>query len=127
MADTQPTSPGLFKSLRRILARLVATFQTRAELFAVELQEERYRFIELLLLTGAALLLGGLALLLLSITVILVFSPPLRVYAALGLVLIYGLAAAGMIWKIKRKLRDEPFSETIGQLKKDWECLTPPE
>lgn len=113
--------------MRIILARLLATFQTRAELFAVELQEERYRLIELLLLAGGALLLGGLALLLLSITVILVFPASARVFAALGLVVIYALGATVLVWKIKRKLRDEPFVETIGQLKKDWECLTPPE
>lgn len=127
MSDTEQSPPGLLKSLRTILARLLATFQTRAELFAVELQEERYRLIELLLLTGGALLLGGLGLLLLSITVILVFPRSLQVYVALGLVLLYALGAAALVWKIKRKLRDEPFVETIGQLKKDWECLTPPE
>lgn len=113
--------------MRRIFSRLVATFHTRAELFAVELQEERYRLIELLLLAGAALLLGGLALLLLSFTIILLFSAPYRLYAALAMAFLYGAAAAGLVWKAKRKLRDEPFTETIDQLKKDWECLTPPE
>jgi uncharacterized membrane protein YqjE len=127
MADIQSTSPGLFKSFRTVLARLLATFQTRAALFSVELQEERYRLIELLLLTGGALLLSGIALLLLSITVILVFPPHLRVYAALALVVLYAAGAAVLVRKIKRKLRDEPFSETIDQLKKDWECLTPPQ
>ena len=127
MADTQPTSPGLFRSLRTILGRLVATLHTRAELLAVELQEERNRLIELLLLTGAALLLGGLALLLLSITLILVFPPAARVYVAVVLVLLYAFGAGFLLWRIKRKLRDEPFCETVSQLKKDWECLTPPE
>ena len=127
MADIQPTSPGLFKSTRTIFARLLATFQTRAELLAVEWQEERYRLIELLLLAGGALLLGGLALLLLSITIILVFPQHLRVYPAIVLVLLYASGAAFLLLRIKRKLRDEPFSETVGQLKKDWECLTPPQ
>jgi uncharacterized membrane protein YqjE len=48
------------------------------------------------------------------------------VYAALVLVLLYAFGAAFLMLKIKRKLRDEPFSETVDQLKKDWECLTPP-
>ena len=117
----------MLKSLRTIFARLIASFQTRAELFAVEWQEERYRLIELLLLAGGALLLGGLALLLLSITVILVFPTHVRVYPAAVLVLLYASGAAFLVMRIKRKLRDEPFSETVGQLKKDWECLTPPE
>ena len=115
------------KSVRAILARLLATFHTRAELFGVELQEERYRLIELLLLAGGALLLVGLALLLLSITIILIFPAHLRVYPAIVLVLIYAFGAGFLIWRIKSKLRDEPFSETLDQLKKDWECLTPPE
>jgi uncharacterized membrane protein YqjE len=126
MADNEPTSPGLLRSLRTILGRLVATLHTRAELLAVELQEERYRMIELLLLAGAALLLGGLALLLLSVTLILIFPPTARVYVAAVLVLLYAFGAGFILWRIKHKLRDEPFSETVGQLKKDWECLTPP-
>jgi uncharacterized membrane protein YqjE len=127
MADIQSTPPGLYKSFRTVLVRLLATFQTRAALFSVELQEERYRLIELLLLTGGAMLLSGVALLLLSITIILVFRPDLRVYAALALVLIYTAGVVVLVRKIKHKLRDEPFSETIDQLKKDWECLTPPQ
>jgi uncharacterized membrane protein YqjE len=49
------------------------------------------------------------------------------VYPAAVLVLLYASGAAFLVMRIKRKLRDEPFSETMGQLKKDWECLTPPE
>ena len=126
MSDTEPSSPGLFKSLTAVAARLLATFHTRAELFSVELQEERYRLIELLLLTGGALLCGGLALFLLSITIILLFRADLRVYAALIMVVLYACGAGFFVWRIKRKLRDEPFSETMDQLKKDWECLAPP-
>lgn len=126
MADNQPSSPGLLRSLRTIFARLLAAFQTRTELLAVEWKEERNRLFELILLAGGALLLGGLALLLGSITIILVFPMHLRVYAALVLVLVYAFGAVFLMLKIKRKLRDEPFSETVDQLKKDWECLTPP-
>jgi uncharacterized membrane protein YqjE len=126
MADNQPRSPGLLRSLRTIFARLLATFQTRAELLAVEWKEERYRLFELILLAGGALLLGGLALLLASITIILVFPLHLRVYAALVLMLLYAFGSGFLLLKIKRKLHEEPFSETVDQLKKDWECLTPP-
>jgi uncharacterized membrane protein YqjE len=126
MADNQPSSPGLLRSLRTILARLLATFQTRSELLAVEWQEERNRLLELLLLAGGALLLGGLALLLLSITLILVFPEHARVYAAIALVLIYASGAGFLVSKIKRKLHEEPFLETVEQLKKDWECLNGP-
>ena len=125
MAD-QPNPPGLLRSFRTIFARLLATFQTRTELLAVEWKEERNRLFELILLAGGALLLGGLALLLASITIILVFREDLRVYAALVLVLVYACGAAFLMLKIRSKLRDEPFSETVDQLKKDWECLTPP-
>jgi uncharacterized membrane protein YqjE len=127
MTDTEQTPPGLMRILRNILARLLATCQTRAELFAVELQEERYRLIELLLLGGAALVLGSLALLLLSIILILVFPAAARVYVALGLVVLYASTSLFLLFRIKHKLRDEPFGETVNQLKKDWQCLRPPE
>ena len=127
MADSAQTSPGLLKSLRTVATRLAAICRTRAELFAVEFQEERYRFIEMLLMAGAALMLASLSLLLLSFTLIFIFPAPARVYVALALVFLYGLIAVLLVMKIKRKLEGEPFSETVNQLKKDWECLTPPE
>ena len=58
MANTPPGSPGLLKSLRTIFARLLATFQTRAELLSVEWQEERHRLIELLLPAASACVCG---------------------------------------------------------------------
>ncbi|HTL54132.1 MAG TPA: phage holin family protein [Candidatus Limnocylindrales bacterium] len=115
------------KSLRNVAVHLVASCRTRAELFAVEFQEERYRLIELLLMAGAALMLGSLALLLLSFTLILLFPVGQRIYVALALVLFYGAAAILLVMRVKRRLQDEAFSETVNQLKKDWECLTPPE
>ena len=44
---------GVFASLRRLLKTVVAIAQNRLELLLVEMQEERWRFFDALLLTGA--------------------------------------------------------------------------
>src|SRR4029453_5619014 len=99
----------------------------RTELFALEFQEERHKVVELLLLVGAAIFLGVAGLGLLSAVVVFAFPEPRRLAVAFGLAVLYILGVAGLLWRIRRRLRDEPFSETVNQLKKDWECLTPPD
>jgi uncharacterized membrane protein YqjE len=126
MAETEPTSAGLLGSLRRLVRIIGATFQNRVELFAVELQEERYRLVELMLLAGGALVLGLLALVLFSGVIVFAFAREYRIYAAAGLGVVYLAVGAGLVMRIKRVLREEMFSATMQQVKKDWECLTPP-
>ena len=47
--------------------------QTRLELFSVELQEEKCRSVQTMLLTSAVITLTGTALILLTITVVVLF------------------------------------------------------
>ncbi|HWW01305.1 MAG TPA: phage holin family protein [Candidatus Acidoferrum sp.] len=127
MVEPEETSRGLFKSLRRLATTLVAVFQNRVELFAVEMQEERHRLVEVLVLAGGALVLATLAVLVFSAVLICLFAEPYRIYAALGIGVLYVLGAVGLAVRLKERLRTEPFTETLNQIKKDCECLTPPE
>jgi uncharacterized membrane protein YqjE len=127
MVEPEETSPGLFKSLRRLATTLVAVFQNRVELFAVEMHEERHRLVEVLVLAGGALVLATLAVLVFSAVLICLFAEPYRIYAALGVGVLYVLGAVGLAVRLKERLRTEPFTETLNQIKKDCECLTPPE
>ena len=123
MAENEPT--GLFTSLRRVVQLIGTTFQNRVELFAVEFQEERYRLVELMLFLAGALMLALMALILFSAVIVFAFAPEHRLYVAAGLGVLY-LGAGGMLgWRAKRLLREQPFSETVQQIKKDWECATP--
>jgi uncharacterized membrane protein YqjE len=126
MAPPESSLPGFWSLLRRFAGTFSGALQNRAELFVVELQEERYRLMVLLLLAGAAVVLGVLALVLFSGILIFVFPEPYRLYVALGLTLVYGLGVLVLVRQIRQRLEEEPFTETVTQIKKDWECLTPP-
>ncbi len=127
MAEPEETSPGLFKSLRRLVRTLAAVLQNRVELFAVELHEERHRLVEVLVLAGGALVLGTLAVVIFSGVLICLFAEPYRIYAALGLGVLYLGSAVILVFRLKRRLTAEPFAETLNQIKKDCECLAPRE
>jgi uncharacterized membrane protein YqjE len=92
----------------------------------VELQEEKYRLVEVLILVGIALALGMMALFVFSGVIIFAVPEAYRLWVACGLGVIY-LSGIVVLWsRIKKVLKEQAFPETIGQIKKDWECLTPP-
>jgi len=47
-----------------------------------------------------------------------------RIWVACGLGVFYLLGILALWSRIKKLLQNQPFPETIGQIKKDWECLT---
>jgi len=112
--------------LRRLCHTAIGTLQNRVELAAVELQEERQRVFELFLLAGGALILAGIALVLFSAGVVLMFAPAYRVYAVAGLGLLYLAGAIALWFQIKLRMQSAPFSETVNQIRKDAEWLSPP-
>ena len=126
MPDSESTSTGTFASIRKLGGIFAAVLQNRADLLAVELQEEKYRLVEVLILVGVALALGMMALFV--FTGVIVFSVPeaYRIWVACGLGVVYLLGIVGLWSRIKKLLANQPFPETINQIKKDWECLTPP-
>ena len=127
MPEFEERPPGLFRALRKLATTLAAVLRNRVELFSVELQEERQRLVELLVLAGGVLVLGTLAVVVFSAVLIFLFAEPYRIYAALGVGVLY-LAAAGVLAvRLRRRFRDGPFEETLNQIKKDCECLTPRE
>jgi len=125
MPESETAGNGLFSSLRKLLDTGLATVQNRAELLAVEFQEEKDHAIELILWLMALLCFALMTLLILSVTIILIFPADLRAYAAGGLALIY---LSGAIWsfvqlRTRLKNRTIPFSATIEEIKKDREWL----
>jgi uncharacterized membrane protein YqjE len=127
IAGPEETSPGLLKSLRRLVTTLGAILENRVELFAVELHEQRHRMVELLMLAGGALVLGTLAVVVFSAVLLWLFAEPYRVYAAAGLGVLYLAGAIILVLRLKRRLTAEPFPETLNQIKKDCEWMAPRE
>jgi uncharacterized membrane protein YqjE len=125
MAETEPTG-STFGTFRKIGGMVAAVLQTRADLLAVELQEEKYRLVEVLILVGIALALGMMALFVFTGVIIFAVPEAYRMWVACGLGVLYLLGIVVLWSRIKKVLKDQPFPETITQIKKDWECLTPP-
>jgi len=127
MSDPEPPTPGLFETLGKLLGTVLSSLQNRAELFSVEFQEEKYRLIDLLLLAGLVLFLGAVASLLLLTVVIFLIPAEHRILVAAiaGVVCLIGAITSAI--QLKKRLKNRAFAETVNQLKKDFECLTPPQ
>jgi uncharacterized membrane protein YqjE len=124
MDEAQHESGGLFATGKRILRMLYSLAQTRMELFLVELQEERIRLFDALLLMGACLVCAFMALALLTATVIVIFWEQHRILVLVLLTLAYGAAAVWSFWRLRRRLEEwQSFSATTAQFKKDQACL----
>lgn len=124
MRDSISTS--LFGSLKRVGELAVATAHSRIELFSVELREEKYRFIEALLLTAAAIALGVTALTLVTITVVVLFWENGRVPALCVLSALFVIATLVLVRLLKKRLASAPgFSGTLRELEKDRSCFLP--
>ncbi|MEK7334229.1 MAG: phage holin family protein [Candidatus Binatota bacterium] len=72
---------GFFHSLNSLAATFVAVLQTRADLISTEIEEERERLKEMILLTVVALFCVSLGVLLFTLLVVVVFWDTHRLYA----------------------------------------------
>jgi len=127
MAEPDPNPAGLFASLRRLLDNTLALVQNRLELFALELKEEKCRFIEILVWASAVILLGVMAVMMVTLTVVFLFWESARVFVLAGFCLLYVLGAIAAFVGLRRRLKNQPlpFAESLNEIKKDRECLQP--
>jgi uncharacterized membrane protein YqjE len=115
--------PTLGRLARRTAATFLGALQNRAELLAVEFEEENDRMLKLVLFGVSALFLAMLTVVLLTATIIFLFPQDYRVYAALGFAVLYLLGTVGAIFALKSLLKRTPFGESLDQFKKDAELL----
>ncbi len=118
-ADTQ--SAGLFPSLRKLLDTGLGALHNRVELFAVELKEEKQNILELVICVAIALFFGMMALVLFTATVILLFEGAARLYAVGAFFILYVMGGLAAWSRAKARIKESslPFSETIGEMRKD--------
>ena len=125
MDEGESKFTGQFDSLRRLGDSLLSLLHRRLDLASLELQEEKYRLIDLLLRTAALIVLGILTLVSATALVVVCFwqrSPIATLAVVTGL---YALAALLVALGIRAKLKNSPppLSDTIAELKKDREWL----
>jgi len=111
---------GLLQSIKGLGRTLLGAAQTRLEIFATEIEEERLRLEQLLLLALGAALCAGMALLLgIAFVVIYFWNARLLAVGLLALSFLALAAALGAILHAKVKTRPKPFAVTRGELEKD--------
>ena len=115
---------GFVATLGRLTRAGAGALRLRAELFAVEWQEERVRMAEVMLLGLGVALLALLGLMLLTAIIIFLFPPEWRLYVMGAFVLLYWLGALGVWLGVRSRLERTAFEETIDQTRKDAECLS---
>lgn len=115
---------GVFGRLRRLGSTAVGILQNRLELLAVELQEERVRLLDALLLMALVVALGFLTLTMVTVAVLIVLWDK---YGVNGLLVV---SAAGFVctliayWRLRVRFKNWPFLlGTLAELRKDRECL----
>jgi len=114
-------------SFGQVASDLTAILRTRAELFSLELAEQRARFFSLLGLCGIALLFLMLALVVVSILIVSFFWPgEYRYWAIGGLALLYAIIGLSLISRLVHRLKTEalPFEFTRQELSKDLSLLS---
>jgi uncharacterized membrane protein YqjE len=124
MKGMDESRAGIFASLGGLLKTVLAIAQNRLELLLVELQQERWRFFDTLLLAGAFLILLSMTLMVATITLAVVCLEAKRLDLLIALMLLFAAGASVAFWRLRKRLKDwAPFSGTLSELKKDKACL----
>jgi uncharacterized membrane protein YqjE len=123
MTATDQQLPTLGRLARRTLATCIGAVQNRAELFAVEFEEENDRLMKMVMIGIIGLFLAMMSILLGTALIIFLVPEEFRVWAALGFVVLYLAGAVGAGLMVKGLLKQTPFAESLNQIKKDAEIL----
>jgi len=119
--------PSLLQSLKGYLATWVELLRTRLDLFSTELQEERERVQQVVLLAAVSLLCLAFGALLMTLLVVAAFWETQYRLVVLGAFAVLYLAAGIVIAVItRRKCQNRPklFSATLTELSKDYRHLS---
>ncbi len=121
-------SGGLLRSLRILLANLLAVARTRGELLQVELEEEKLRLAGIVIYAVAAAVFLALAVVALTFFVMVLFWDTHRVMAAGVIVLAYAVIGivCSCIAHSRSRVKSKLFSASLAELGKDGARLSRP-
>ena len=120
-------SAGLFASLRQMVGTLLEIAQVRIELLGTELEQEKLRIFDSLLLAGVGLMLLTVGTLLLCGFLLLLFAEGYRL-AALGVLTLAFLAGGVLLMRAGgQRLRapDGLLGATLSEIAQDRQALAP--
>ncbi|MEQ5272129.1 phage holin family protein [Proteus terrae] len=127
MSDTQRSqgpASGVLNSLSKIGAIVIGMVETRLQLIAIELEEEKTTLIQLILMAGVTLLLTAFGLMSLLILLFWVIPPEYRVYAlAITTATLLFCALIGAIMTLRKARNSTLLGDTRQQLELDKRLL----
>lgn len=123
MIQREQQLPTLGRLARRTVSTCLGALQNRAELFALEFEEENDRLMKMVIFGVMGMFLGMMTILLVTALVIFLVPEEHRVWAALGFAVLYLAGAVGSGLAVKGLLKQTPFAESLKQIKKDSELL----
>jgi uncharacterized membrane protein YqjE len=125
MEKESPAKPGLLGSFRTLGDALVATLQDRLELVSVELQEEKFRLIQIFIWISAAVFSGMMAITFASLTLVYLCWESARLAVLGGLTLLYAGALLAIMVAFRRFLarQPRPFAATLQEIGEDRACI----
>lgn len=117
----------VFGASKRLLEHLLEGGELRLRLAVLELEEERARLFDLLLLAGLSLALGALGLAFVGVLVIVACWETHRLTAIAGVAVAFLGAAAFAAWRLRRLARQRTLLRaTLSQLATDRQLLAEP-
>lgn len=125
MAPSSPSGTGLSGSLRALGATLLGLVCARVELITVELQEERARAGQKLVLGVLAALFLAMGMLLAAFLVVVLFWETQRMLAAGGITLLYLGIGGWALLRLRQMNHNNPppFSATMSEFADDLRML----
>lgn len=116
---------GLLDSLKVLARSLLALGQTRLEIMASDIEEQRAMFLREVVLAVIVALLLGLGVVFAALFVVLVVPLEYRPYVMGLFAVVFFVASAAVLAALRAARRDRPrtFSATIQELGKDRESL----
>jgi uncharacterized membrane protein YqjE len=128
MTEEAGRSEGLLDSLRNLARTLLAVVQTRIEIFASEIDEERTRLARIALLAAAAAFCLGLAVILLVFFLVVLFWDTDRLLAIGVLAGVFAIGGIAACLGLRAAISKRPkfLSATLAELRKDGTRLEGP-
>lgn len=125
--SSRPPPPGgLLGSIRDLADNVLGSVHDRFELLSLELHEEKFRLIRVLIWISATVFAAMLAVIFASgVLVVAYWHTAARLPIIAGLAAVYAALAALGIWKCRRLIASgtTPFADTINELRVDRACL----
>lgn len=113
--------------MRRLGDGLLASVQDRLQLFALELNEEKFRLVRTFVWISAVVFTGMMAVMFASLTVVYLCWESARLAALGGFTLLYTGALMAMLAGFRRYLARQPsaFADSLSELGHDRTCIRP--